>query len=142
MIEPAVESFLKSGSKLAELATVSEADWPQVTPIWYLYDNGHIYMTTTPNRVKYKNIQKKPRVALFVGDPNDAYRGIEVQGKVNFIRDNLEQWNRRLAARYHPAEEVDETVRYLMSEPRVILDVTPTRVAKIGSSWQKRQSDA
>ena len=142
MVEPAVESFLESGSKLAELATVSASDWPQVTPIWYLYDNGHVYMTTTTNRKKYTNIENKPRVALFIGDPNDAYRGIEIQGKVNFIRDHLEEWNRRLAARYHPPEEVEQTVQYLMSEPRVILEVTPKRVTKIGSSWLRRQSDA
>ncbi len=142
MVEPAVESFLKSGSKLAALATVSEADWPQVTPIWYLYEEGHVYMTTTTNRKKYINTEKKPRVALFVGDPTDPYRGVEIQGRVKFIRDRLEEWNRRLAARYHPPEEVEQTVQYLMSEPRVILDVAPTRVIKIGSSWQKHQSDA
>lgn len=66
----------------AHLATTMPDGSPQVTPVWFDYDGQHIIINTAVNRQKDRNLQRDGRVALSIIDPANAYRYLEVRGRV------------------------------------------------------------
>lgn len=48
----------------AHLATVGRDGSPQVTPVWIDYDGTHIRFNTARGRVKTRNLERSPAVAL------------------------------------------------------------------------------
>ena len=66
----------------AQLATVNADGTPQVTPVWVDYDGTHVLVNTARGRVKTKNLERNPRVALAISDPENPYRYVGIQGRV------------------------------------------------------------
>jgi PPOX class probable F420-dependent enzyme len=66
----------------AQLATVNADGTPQVTPVWVDYDGTHLLVNTARGRVKTKNLERNPRVALSISDPENPYRYVGIQGRV------------------------------------------------------------
>jgi PPOX class probable F420-dependent enzyme len=66
----------------AVVATVGADGRPQVTPVWVDFDGRHIRVNTARGRVKDKNFQKSPQVALVIMDPDNPYRYVQIRGKV------------------------------------------------------------
>jgi PPOX class probable F420-dependent enzyme len=66
----------------ANLATLMPDGQPQVTPVWVDYDGRYVLINTSANRQKDKNMQRDPRVALSIMDPDNPYRYLEVRGRV------------------------------------------------------------
>jgi PPOX class probable F420-dependent enzyme len=80
------ESYLdliKDESKaFCSLATIMKDGTPQVTPVWFNIDEKHILINSARGRVKDRNMRRNPHVALMIVDPKDAYRYIQIRGKV------------------------------------------------------------
>jgi PPOX class probable F420-dependent enzyme len=66
----------------AQLATVNADGTPQVTPVWVDYDGTHVLVNTARGRVKARNLERNPRVALAISDPENPYRYVGIQGRV------------------------------------------------------------
>jgi PPOX class probable F420-dependent enzyme len=66
----------------AQLATVNSDGSPQVTPVWVDYDGTHVLVNTARGRGKAKNLERNPRVALSISDPENPYRYVGIQGRV------------------------------------------------------------
>src|SRR5258707_2336721 len=66
----------------ASIATVMPDGSPQVTPVWFDYTNGKIRVNTARGRVKDRNMSKNSKVALAIMDPDNAYRHIQIRGRV------------------------------------------------------------
>ena len=64
------------------LATVNADGTPQVTPVWFNTDGGHILVNTAKGRLKDKNMRARPIVAFVIQDPGDPYRFIQIRGRV------------------------------------------------------------
>src|SRR5512140_2135063 len=67
---------------LAYLATVMPDGTPQLTPLWFNSDGMFIFVNTTPERVKSKNMRERPNVAVVIQDPTDINRYIQIRGHV------------------------------------------------------------
>jgi PPOX class probable F420-dependent enzyme len=74
--------LLNSKLAFAQLATVNEDGSPQVTPVWVDFDGTHVIVNTARARVKSKNLERNPRVALAISDPANPYRYVGIQGRV------------------------------------------------------------
>ena len=76
------ESFRDIFAKkaFAHLATVGRDGAPQVTPVWVDYDGTHVRINTARGRVKDKNLQRNPKVALSAQDPDNPYRYVRCAG--------------------------------------------------------------
>ena len=75
--------LLKPETKAFVFVATTMADGsPQVTPVWFDADDEHIIINTSAGRVKDRNLQAHPRVALAIPDPADPYRYIQVRGEV------------------------------------------------------------
>lgn len=74
----------------AHFATVRLDGAPQVNPMWFLWDGeqGTVKLTHTRTRHNYRYIQREPRVALSIADPDDPYRYIQVRGVVDKVEDD------------------------------------------------------
>lgn len=66
----------------AIMATVGPDGHPQATPVWVDFDGHHVRFNTARGRVKDKNLQKNPRVAMTILDPDNPYRYVQVRGRV------------------------------------------------------------
>lgn len=66
----------------AYLATIMPDGSPQVTPIWFNTDGGHILINTAIGRVKDRNMRRQPKIALTIQDPHNPYRYLQIRGEV------------------------------------------------------------
>ena len=66
----------------ASLATLNPDGSPQVTPVWVDFDGSTILVNTAKGRVKHRNLQRNPNVALSIADPGNPYRYLGIQGRV------------------------------------------------------------
>jgi PPOX class probable F420-dependent enzyme len=66
----------------ANLATVMADGSPQVTPVWFDYTNGAIRVNTAKGRVKSRTLRAGAPVALAIMDPDNAYRYLQIRGRV------------------------------------------------------------
>ncbi len=80
-LDTATRAFL-SEPHVAMLATVSPKGRPQATPIWFMLDDDHILVNTSKGRVKLRNLEAHPYLALAIVDPKNMYRYVQIQGRV------------------------------------------------------------
>ncbi len=66
----------------AYLATVMPDGSPQVTPVWFNMDGDNILLNSATGRVKDRNMRSRPQIALAIQDPHNAYRYLQVRGRV------------------------------------------------------------
>ena len=69
----------------ASLATVMADGSPQVTPVWFDYTDGVIRVNTAKGRVKSRTLRPGAPVALAILDPDNAYRYIQIRGRVSRV---------------------------------------------------------
>jgi PPOX class probable F420-dependent enzyme len=66
----------------ANLALALKDGTPQVTPIWFDYEDGLIIINTARGRIKDKVLHRHPTVALSIWDPANPYRYLLIRGPV------------------------------------------------------------
>lgn len=76
------KDILENQKSFAHVATLGPDGAPQNNPVWFDWDGSHIRFSQTTKRQKYRNVQRDPRVAISVIDPENPYRYIEVRGRV------------------------------------------------------------
>ena len=64
------------------LATTMEDGSPQVTPVWFNADGEYLLINSAKGRTKDRNMRARPRVAVAIMDPQNAYRYIQLRGEV------------------------------------------------------------
>ncbi len=121
-----VEDFLK-GVHFAMLATLNKSGSPQLTPLWYMYDDGKIIVNTAVGRVKHRNVLRDQRVALMV-DGDYKYVTISGRARVAKERDGHKDIE-TLAIRYTGEERGRKSAREIYSkQERVSIEIIPRRV--------------
>lgn len=86
---------------VAQLATIGPDGRPQVTALWYfLDDDGTIRISVSSARQKYKNLVARPVGTLFILDPTNPMRFIEVRGDVTIEADPDYAFADRVVAHY------------------------------------------
>ena len=132
MPEPIPANFRDLFSKpaFASLATLMPDGRPQVTPVWLDFDGTFVIFNTAKGRQKDRNIRRDPRVALSILDPDNAYRYLEIRGRVIEITEKgADEHIDKLAKKYLG---VDKYPRRQPGEVRLIVKVLPERVRTMG----------
>lgn len=115
---------------LAHLGTLMKDGRPQVTPIWFSFEDGLVVLNSAKGRVKDINMRARPEVALSIVDPDNAFRYVQIMGRVTDIsEDGADQHIDVLAQKY-----LDKP-RYPWRQPgeiRVIYRVKPDQVQASG----------
>jgi len=90
------------------------------------FDGTHVIVNTARGRVKAKNLERNPRVALSIADPENPYRYLGIQGRVAEMTEaGGDAHIDRMAKKYlgkdsYPFRAPDER--------RVTVRITPTRI--------------
>jgi PPOX class probable F420-dependent enzyme len=127
---PASHRDLFDKKSFAHIATVGADGAPQVTPVWIDYDGTHIRFNTARGRVKTRNLERNPRVALSVQDPDNPYRYLQVRGRVTeMIEKGADAHIDALAKKYTGQD------RYAHRQPgevRVTVKISPEKIQSMG----------
>ena len=80
-IGPRLQGFFDE--KLAAiLTTLNKSGSPEMTPVWYEFRDGHIWLNGDKTRIWLKRMEESGRVTFFVMDPVNLWRWAQVYGKV------------------------------------------------------------
>ncbi|MCW5892408.1 MAG: TIGR03618 family F420-dependent PPOX class oxidoreductase [bacterium] len=134
-ITPAVAAFL--GRPLAsQLVTLNTKGDPQITMMWFRYEDGGLLFTTTTKRIKFRNQQRDPRAAFCAADPADMYRWVTVTGTLSIDGRDPRAFYRGLAERYLAPDALAAWQARVAAEggmdDRTVLRLTPKRVRAMG----------
>lgn len=110
----------------ASLATLMSDGRPQVTPVWCDFDGTHVLFNSARGRQKDRNVRRDPRVALALIDPDNAYRYVEIRGRVVEITEQgADAHIDKLAKKYLG---VDKYPYHQPGDVRVIYKILPEHV--------------
>ena len=134
MSEPSIPNkyldLLTTKPELAHLSTLMKDGRPQVTPIWFSYEDGLIALNSAKGRVKDINMRARPQVAMSIVDSDNAFRYLQIMGSVVEVTEQgADEHIDKLAQKYL------EKPRYPWRQPgevRVIYRVKPERVQASG----------
>jgi PPOX class probable F420-dependent enzyme len=115
---------------LAHLATLMPDGSPQVTPVWFLYQNGKFIVNTARGRIKDRNMAQNANVALSIVDPDNPYAHLAVRGKV--VRATEEGANASIDTLAKKYLDQDKYPFGQPGEVRVLYEIEPTSVSSMG----------
>jgi PPOX class probable F420-dependent enzyme len=74
--------------EVASMATSGPDGYPQVTALWFLFDDdGTLKLSLNTARQKVKNLHRHPACTLFLLDPANPYRTLEVRARAAMTPD-------------------------------------------------------
>jgi PPOX class probable F420-dependent enzyme len=132
MAQAIPENFMDLFGKKAfgELATLMPDGSPQVTPVWCDYDGKHVLVNSARGRVKDRNVERDPRVAITIPDPDNPYRYLAIRGRVAEITEaGADAHIDKMAKKYLGKD------RYPLRQPgekRVLYKIEPQHVQAYG----------
>lgn len=116
---------------VATLATIGSDGYPQVTALWFLFDeDGVLKLSLNTTRQKVKNLQAHSECTLFILDPASPYRTLEIRARAEITPDPDYTFARKLGAKYGGAD-VSKNDR--PGETRAMVTLHPIKVNVWGS---------
>lgn len=110
-------------SSVASLATIGPDGRPQLTEVWFLYEDGSIKLSLSSTRQKTKNLVARPQCSLLILDLAVPQRYIEIRGDVEITPDDGslvekvgKKYSADLRAYDHPGDE------------RVVVRIVPAKI--------------
>jgi len=110
-------------SSVASLATIGPDGRPQLTEVWFLYEDGSIALSLNSNRQKTKNLMARPQCSLLILDLAVPQRYVEIRGDAevspdegSFAEKVGKKYSVDLRSYDHPGDE------------RVVVRIVPQRI--------------
>ena len=97
----------------AILATKGRHGAPQLTPVWYIYEDGVIYVSAQTRTVKIKNLRRDPTVTICIDGGRGDARYVVLYGKAELIEPGERQRELRWRiVRHYYADEAEAAHYY------------------------------
>jgi PPOX class probable F420-dependent enzyme len=98
---------------------------PHSTVVWVDVEDGKVSFNTARGRTKPLNLDRDPRVALLVVDPNDPYKWVAVSGRAELTEEGADDQIDKLAKKYlgkdeYPWRSAAETRVKVLIEPEKV----------------------
>lgn len=118
-------------AQVAMLATIGPDGYPQVTALWFLFDDdGTLKLSLNTTRQKVKNLQASPECTFFLLDTANPYRTLEIRARAEIIPDVDYAFAKKLGAKYGGA---DLSAHDHPGETRAVVLLHPIKVNTWGS---------
>jgi PPOX class probable F420-dependent enzyme len=131
MIIPASHRSLVETAGVAVLTTLGPDGFPQSSAVSYWLDGEVLRMTVTSGKQKLKNLQRTPECTVFVLDPANVYRTVELRGRAELIADDDLVWAAKIAE--SRGSTLDEVRRLTPpGEQRFCISVHPVKANTFG----------
>ena len=127
---PQTHRDLLDKKAFAHLATVGPDGTPQVTPVWIDFDGRHVRFNTARGRVKTRNFERNPTVALSIQDPENPYRYMQVKGRVVEVTEQGADAHIDALAKKYLGQ--DRYPHRRPGEVRVTVKVAPEKIQSMG----------
>ena len=129
-IPPSHADLLGNKPAFAQLATLNPDGSPQVTPVWVDFDGANILVNTAKGRVKTKNLEREPRVAISITDPENPYRYLGVQGRVMGVTESgADAHIDKMAKKYIGKDKYPWRAP---GEVRILVKIAPEKIHTMG----------
>jgi PPOX class probable F420-dependent enzyme len=106
-LDPTLQVLLK-GRYIATLGTENADGSIHLTAVWYLFEDGYLFIATSSKSRKARNISARAKASLLVDVRKPgAERGVNGAGKAELISgEQSSETNRRIHSRYMSAEAI------------------------------------
>jgi PPOX class probable F420-dependent enzyme len=103
-LDPTLHELLR-GRHIATLGTENSDGTIHLTAVWYLFENGCLFIATSSKTRKARNVAARPKASLMVDARKPAKeRGLTVSGTAELISGRLSrEINERIHSRYMSA---------------------------------------
>jgi PPOX class probable F420-dependent enzyme len=122
-LTPTQVEFLRR-RQFAHVATVNPDGSPQVTALWVDTDGEAVLLNTALGRIKARNLEREPRIAISLVDSENPYDSLTIQGRAELMEEGGVEHIRSLSQKYTG----DPNFALQPGERRVIIRVLPERV--------------
>jgi PPOX class probable F420-dependent enzyme len=140
-LNPTLQEILQ-GRYIATLGTENADGTIQLTAVWFLFEDGHLFIATSSKSRKARNLAARPKATLMVDVRKPATeRGVTAAGRADLISgEQSQEINRRIHRRYmSPAALADPQVGAVFASfDDVTLRITPVS----WTSWDMSVLDA
>ena len=83
------------------VTTVRGNGSPQVTPVWYEYDDGAFYCWIGAGTVKVRNLRRDPRVNLCIATHDEPYKYVVAEGSCEIVSRGVVERSISISTRYY-----------------------------------------
>lgn len=111
-------------AKFATLATLGKDGGPQLTEVWFLFEDGKVKVSLNDSRLKTRNLAARPRCSLFILDLENPFRYLDVRGTARVEPDDDYAFAERVGGKYG----ADLRDHDGPDEGRVVATIEPTNV--------------
>lgn len=124
---PSPADFLREAN-VAILATVDGRGRPHAAPVWYLYENGEILVSTGRGSQKHRNIAGNAEVTVVVDRRTLPYYAVMAQGRAEIGQPLSPEDRMRLAVRYLGEDLGRRYVERTSGEDAVTIRLRPRKL--------------
>ena len=112
------------------LATTGPGDAPHAVPMWYLYRDGVITITTSRHSQKFRNVERTGKAMVVIDDREPPYYAVMVKGTAETGPPPTKEEEYALALHYMGAEGVEEYLATYAGEypDNATIIIRPTKV--------------
>lgn len=82
------------------LATQGADGYPQVSALWFVADGGTLKLSLNTTRQKVKNLRRHAECTLFLMDPANPYRTMEIRARAEIDSDSADEVIARVNQKY------------------------------------------
>jgi PPOX class probable F420-dependent enzyme len=126
---PESHSDLLRSPLTAAFTTIDAQGRPQSTAVWFLLDDDRqLKVSITSDRQKYKNLSANANCDLFIIDPQNPYRTLEIRARAELSADP----EKTMLPKFAKAYNVDVAMLAAAGEDRYIVTLQPWRVLAQG----------
>jgi PPOX class probable F420-dependent enzyme len=111
-------------AQYATLATIDPNGRPQLSYVWFLADDGKVKVSLNTKRKKVRNLRRNPACTVFIVDPGNPGRYLEIRGDARIEPDDNYEFASRVGAKYG----ADLRAYDGPGEQRVVVTLEPVRV--------------
>ena len=104
MTPEAIDAFVKTPNLHAIVGTNRRDGAPQLSPVWYVYEDGVLYFQIIEGSAKHRNMERDPRISVCVDGGRADVRTVVFYGTAE-LRPGSDEMSYRIIRAYYPTDE-------------------------------------
>jgi len=114
-------------AQFATLATLEPDNQPQLSELWFLYDEGEIRLSLNDTRRKAQNLVARPQCTLLILDVDNPFKYVELRGRARIEPDD----DHAFADKLHSKYGADVSAYDQPGDKRVVVTIEATRIRPV-----------